>query len=173
MKRIILALSIFGWAITGIQAQDMKEMPKVSQEMPKGGDVAQKVKQSIESIDKACGGLTEDQKTKIMAINTEKFTKIAEVRTKMKGADKATLKKEIEAIRNTYKGSIRGILTPDQIAKFKESAKSHKKKGDKGEGKKHKKEGQGKKGKSEKGEKNDESMEKDALDDLDSDDLEK
>ncbi len=164
----MLALSILGWAITGVQAQDMKEMPKVSQEMPKSGDVAQKVKQSIESISKAVGGLTDEQKSKITAINTEKFTKIAEIRAKMKGADKETLKKEIETVRNSYKGSIRQILTAEQLTKMKEYAKMNKKAD--GKGNKNKK---GKKGKKDKDESKNEDMEKDVLDDLDKEDLEK
>jgi periplasmic protein CpxP/Spy len=177
MKKIILTLSILGSLVTGVQAQDRTEKPKVNQEMPKGNDIAQKVKQSIESIDKACGGLTDEQRTKITAINTEKFTKIAELRTKMSGADKEAVKKEIETIRDAYKGKIREILTPEQIAKYKENAKMNKKegggKGDrngKGEGKK---EGKDKKDKKIKGEKKDNDSGKDALDDIDKEDLEK
>jgi periplasmic protein CpxP/Spy len=177
MKKIILTLSILGSLVTGVQAQDRTEKPKVNQEMPKGNDVAQKVKQSIESIDKACGGLTEDQKTKISAINTEKFTKIAELQAKVKGGDREAVKKEIETIRDSYKGKIREILTPDQIAKFKENAKMNKKegggKGDKngkGEGKK---EGKDKKDKKNKGEKKDSDSGRDAIDDIDKEDLEK
>jgi periplasmic protein CpxP/Spy len=165
MKKIILTLSILGILATDNYAQGRVEMPKANQEVPKGNDIAQKVKQSIESIDKACGGLTDDQRSKITAINTEKFTKIAEIRAKMKGGDKEAAKKEIESIRNSYKGNIRQLLTPEQIVKLKETAKMNKK-----EGKKDKKD---RKGKKEKGEKKDDDMEKDALDDLDKEDLEK
>jgi periplasmic protein CpxP/Spy len=169
MKKIILTLSILGCLVTNAVAQERAEMPKTNQAMPKGNDIVQKVQQSIESIDKACGGLTDEQRTKITAINTEKFTKIAEIRAKMKGGDKETAKKEIESIRNSYKGNIRQLLTPEQIAKLKETAKMNKK-DDKKEGKKGKKD---KKGKKEKGENKHNDTDKDALDDLDKEDLEK
>jgi hypothetical protein len=73
----------------------------------------ERVSQRMEMLEKATGGLQEEQKAKLKVLNNEKVAQFMEWRKANKGKlDRAN--PEIKAAIKSYKTSLKEILTPDQ-----------------------------------------------------------
>lgn len=68
-------------------------------------------------------GLNPDQKTQVQSILQDQRKAMAEAR------EKKASKSELKAIRRTTHDRMAGVLNPDQLKKFEDSAKHHKGKG--------------------------------------------
>ncbi len=114
-----LALGMMS-AIPAIQAQDEKapaapapeqkpEVQKAERKGPRGGWMSPEVR--VAQIDKAVGGLTDDQKAKIKDI----FTKAADQMKDLAPEDRREKGREI--MQSTHE-QVRAVLTADQQTKF-------------------------------------------------------
>jgi protein CpxP len=89
----------------------------------------QKAQRGVDKLNAACG-LTDDQKTKIYALNLERVKKAEALRGENKGKkteeEKAKMKEQIKPINKDYRAKVKALLTKEQIEKLKAKHKEHK-----------------------------------------------
>ncbi len=76
-----------------------------------------------EMLNTAVGGLNDEQKSKILGLNSERFMKLKEFRMANKGK-KEEIKAEAKRLRGLFQTDLKGILNGDQKAKLKEYVKA-------------------------------------------------
>ena len=89
----------------------------------------QKAQRGVDRLNEAVG-LTDDQKTKIYALNLERVKKVEAIRGENKGKktdeEKAKMKEQIKPINKDYRAKTKALLTKEQIEKLKAKHKEHK-----------------------------------------------
>ncbi len=66
--------------------------------------------------------LTADQSAKINALNLQRLTEQQALRQKLQATpDRATIRKEMQALQEKYQAQYQAVLTPEQYAKFEAS----------------------------------------------------
>lgn len=122
MKKVILMAACLFSLSTVVNAQ---EVPAKTEH--KGGakhheklTPEQRAQKSVDQIHSIVV-LTDDQKTKVYDLALTRVKNIDAIKVKYKGQEdkKEVEKTEIKAIRKTFHQSVKGLLTPEQIAKAK------------------------------------------------------
>lgn len=119
MKKIILiAASLVCFTLVSNAQETMNK--KGNKEVTKKAPADVRAKKQVEELN-AVVGLSEEQKTKVTSLALEKFTKMDAVTEKYKNDPEGNNKShaEMDAIKKDYRKSVKAILTPEQIEKFK------------------------------------------------------
>jgi Spy/CpxP family protein refolding chaperone len=133
MKKVIL-MAVCLFAISTItKAQEAPKKPKTESHNgeQKGGHEKktpeERAKKHVEELN-AEVTLTEEQKPKIHDLALDKIKKVDEIKAKYKGQpeNKETAKKEIEAVRKSFRENVKAVLTPAQIETLKAKHKEKK-----------------------------------------------
>jgi len=121
MKKLFLAaLSLL--AVNAMNAQTTEvEKSKTEYTKTRGEGIEARVQRDVDALDKQLT-FTPEQKQKAHDIILTKMNKQVEVRSKYTNREDATTadqrKADLNAIKEEYKTSMKGILTPSQIEKF-------------------------------------------------------
>lgn len=123
MKKVILTVACLVSIATISVAQEGPKKGKGKEnkmEHAQKKTVEQRAQMSVDELTKKVA-LTEEQKPKVYDLALTRAKSVDAIREKYKGQpeNKETAKKEIEAVRKTYRQSVKGILTPEQIEKIK------------------------------------------------------
>jgi Spy/CpxP family protein refolding chaperone len=132
MKKVIVLAACLFAVSSFINAQESPKKPgaekaEANKEVKQKLTVEQRAQKSVDELNTEVT-LTEEQKTKVLALATTRTTNIDAIRTKYKGQkeNKEVAKTEIENVRKEYRKNVKAILTPEQIEKLKAKHKEKK-----------------------------------------------
>lgn len=133
MKKTILMIvaSLFVAGTTLAQTKSKAPEKKVEGKTPQKEKLTpeQKAQRGVDKLNEAVG-LTDDQKTKIYALNLERVKKVEAIRGENKGKkteeEKAKMKEQIKPINKDYRAKVKALLTKEQIEKLKAKNKDRK-----------------------------------------------
>lgn len=119
MKKIILIASsivLISFVTNAQETANTKAKTTLNQKAP----AETRAKKQVEELNQIVG-LTDDQKTKVYVLALNKAKKIDSVTEKYKNDPEGNNKSyaEMDAIKKDYRKSVKAILTPEQIEKFK------------------------------------------------------
>ncbi len=124
MKKLLVVLTVCMSLV--VNAQDKVGKLKMAPD-----ERANKV---TEVLNSAVGGLSDEQKSKILMLNSERFTKLTAFRNANKGK-KDEIKAEAKKLRSLFQTDLKSILNGEQKAKLKEYVKAKRAEGGKAKGK--------------------------------------
>lgn len=130
MKKVILLAGCLITLAANAQETTTAKPKNVSKEdrmKAKGNTPEQRAQKSVDQLN-AVASLTDEQKPKVYDLALTRAKNVDAVRAKYKGDDtkKDIAKSEIEAIRKTYRQSVKALLTPEQLEKVKAKGKEMK-----------------------------------------------
>ncbi len=132
MKKVIVLAACLFVVSNVMNAQESQKKPaatkaETNKEVKQKLTVEQRAQKSVDELNSEVT-LTDEQKTKILALATTRATNIDAIRAKYKGQkeNKEVAKTEIEAVRKEYRQNVKAVLTPEQIEKLKAKHKEKK-----------------------------------------------
>ncbi len=132
MKKVIVLAACLFVVSNVMNAQESQKKPaatkaETNKEVKQKLTVEQRAQKSVDELNSEIT-LTDEQKTKILALATTRATNIDAIRAKYKGQkeNKEVAKTEIEAVRKEYRKNVKAVLTPEQIEKLKAKHKEKK-----------------------------------------------
>ena len=132
MKKVIVLAACLFIVSNVMNAQESQKKPaatkaETNKEAKQKLTVEQRAQKSVDELNSEVT-LTDEQKTKILALATTRATNIDAIRAKYKGQkeNKEVAKTEIEAVRKEYRQNVKAVLTPEQIEKLKAKHKEKK-----------------------------------------------
>ena len=132
MKKVIVMAACLFVVSNVMNAQESQKKPaatkaETNKEVKQKLTVEQRAQKSVDELNSEVT-LTDEQKTKILALATTRATNIDAIRAKYKGQkeNKEVAKTEIEAVRKEYRQNVKAVLTPEQIEKLKAKHKEKK-----------------------------------------------
>jgi protein CpxP len=132
MKKVIVLAACLFVVSNVMNAQESQKKPaatkaETNKEVKQKLTVEQRAQKSVDELNSEIT-LTDEQKTKILALATTRATNIDAIRAKYKGQkeNKEVAKTEIEAVRKEYRQNVKAVLTPEQIEKLKAKHKEKK-----------------------------------------------
>ena len=132
MKKVIVLAACLFIGSNVMNAQESQKKPaatkaETNKEAKQKLTVEQRAQKSVDELNSEVT-LTDEQKTKILALATTRATNIDAIRAKYKGQkeNKEVAKTEIEAVRKEYRQNVKAVLTPEQIEKLKAKHKEKK-----------------------------------------------
>ena len=132
MKKVIVMAACLFVVSNVMNAQESQKKPaatkaEANKEVKQKLTVEQRAQKSVDELNSEVT-LTDEQKTKILALATTRATNIDAIRAKYKGQkeNKEVAKTEIEAVRKEYRQNVKAVLTPEQIEKLKAKHKEKK-----------------------------------------------
>ncbi len=132
MKKVIVLAACLFIVSNVMNAQESQKKPaatkaETNKEAKQKLTVEQRAQKSVDELNSEVT-LTDEQKTKILALATTRATNIDAIRAKYKGQkeNKEVAKTEIEAVRKEYRQNVKAVLTPEQLEKLNAKHKEKK-----------------------------------------------
>lgn len=121
MKKVILIAACL-LSLTTVNAQEKGRTEKTGSSKAHATP-EQRAQKNVDAIASEIT-LTEDQKPKIYELALAKVKKVDEIKAKYKGDEKNEAKgTELRTVKKDFQQSVKALLTPDQIEKFKAAQK--------------------------------------------------